>query len=211
MELLAKMKTKANFKPVYLFTDHDSIEVVKKRKVEICEQINTAIIECEKVMERALDKSEIEKVMEGRFNGFKEIVLAQIGFPNATMESAFGLLGKDPEPVKLAIEKMGSFDAAEMEIKSNRVQLQESFFKNLETSRTHYTTSEKQNKALSIANDLSTALNAAMQSNLISKMDQPANVSLNHGYDWKTPLKTLVKLQDGKATPNLEEIWRIKE
>ncbi|MDO6605290.1 hypothetical protein [Arenibacter palladensis] len=211
MELLAKMKTKSNFKPVYLFTDHDSIETDKNRKTAICKQINASIIECEKVLERTLDKSEIEKVLKDRYNGFKEIVLKQIGFPNATMDSAFGLLGKDPEPVRLAIEKMGGFNPAEMEIKSNRVQLQESFFKTLETSHTHYTAHEGQNKAWAIANDLCGALNRAMQANLIPKMDHPANVQLNNGFDWKTPLKSLITMQDGKVVPNVMEIWRIKE
>lgn len=211
MELLAKMKTKSNFKPVYLFTDYDSIETDKNRKTAICKQINAAIIECEKVLERTLDKSEIEKVLKGRFNGFKEIVLKQIGFPNATMESAFGLLGKDPEPIKMVLERMDGYDLAEMEIKSNRVQLQETFFKNLETSRTYNTTNERQNKALAIANDLSAVLNRAMQADLLAKMDQGENSLWNNMDHWSRSLKGLVTIQDGKVVPNAIEIWKLRE
>lgn len=209
MELLKTSKS-VGFKPIFLFTDHEGIEVHKGRKETACKLYNNALVECERVLERKLDKAEIEKIIKNRFDGFMELVLAQIGFPNASMESAFGLIGKDPGPVKTAIEKIGSFDLTEMEITSKGIELKNSFLKDLERSRTYYTTNERQNKAMAIANDLCVALNRAMQANLISKMDQPANERVIPSYDWKTPLKSLVTIQDGKVVPNVVEIWRIK-
>ena len=210
MELLKTSKS-VGFKPIFLFIDHEGIETQKRSKETACKLCNNALVECEKVLDRKLGKAEIEKILENRFDGFVELVLNQIGFPNASLESAFGLIGKDPGPVKMAIDKIGSFDSTEMEITSKGVEIKKSFFKDLEISRTYYTTHEKQNKAMAIANDLSIALNRAMNANLISKMDQPANVLVVPAYDWKTPLKGLVTIQDGKVVPNVVEIWRIKE
>ncbi len=210
MELLKTSKS-VGFKPIFLFTDHEGIEVDKGRKETACKLYNNALVECERVLERKLDKAEIEKILKNRFDGFMELVLAQIGFPNASMESAFGLIGKDPGPVKTAIEKIGSFDLTEMEITSKGIELKNSFLKDLERSRTYYTTNERQNKAMAIANDLSAVLNRAMQADLLAKIDQGENSLWNNMDHWSRSLKGLVTIQDGKVVPNVVEIWRIKE
>lgn len=205
---LVKDKSK---KPVYLYTDDASIRRILEDKNKSANQMATALVEVQNLIQRKLTQLEKKTVLMDRWPGVLKLTRDNVGFPKADETALFGLLGVNSTNCKRAVESIKTaFYDDQFEISDNDVHVSPKFIKETEKANTYFTKSERQNEALKIAQDLSKVLNAAKDNGLISKMDHPANVSLNHGHDWKSPLKTLVTITNGTVVPNVEEIARLK-
>jgi len=209
MELL---KRSTNFKPIYLWTDESQIKTMLEQRENTAQEMTAAVIETEKLIERVLTTNEKEMVLIKRWDGVVHLLRLKTGFPKAEEAALLGLLGLDSGKCKEALNSIKRpFLATEFAINKNSIVVDPSFKESLEKQHTYYSNHERQNKALAIANDLSIALNRAVNANLVPSMDRPVNEHLNHGHDYLTPLKGLVIMESGNIVPNVREISRIKE
>ncbi|MEQ8422966.1 MAG: hypothetical protein RIB64_23385 [Arenibacter algicola] len=213
MELLKTLKTNRDFKPLYLWTDYDHIKTILDQKEKTAQDMNAAILEVEALIKRPLAKEEKEMILIKRWDGVVDLLRLKTGFPDGEESALLGLLGLDPGKCKEALNGIKSpYYSNEFIIAKKTIEVNPSLKAELENRFSYYTSNERQNIALSIAENLADVLNKAVSHQLIINLVDMNAIELS-GYknSWAKSLKNLIVLDSGKVVPNKVEIWRLME
>ncbi|MCK0148216.1 hypothetical protein MWU78_21395 [Arenibacter sp. F26102] len=213
MELLKALKTKKDFKPIYLWKDESHINAMLDQREKTAQEMTAAILEVEALIDRSLTTDEKGMVLIKRWDGVVHLLRLKTGFPNAEVSALLGLLGLDAGKCKEALIGIKSpYYATEFVITEKAIEVNPTLKEELEKRFSYYTSHNRQNIALSIAENLANVLNNAVSHQLIINIaDMNAFERAGWNHSWAKSLNSLIVIESGKVVPNNEEIWRIKE
>lgn len=213
MELLKTLKTKSDFKPVYLWTDYDHMETILDQKEMTAQEMNAAILEVEALIKRPLTIEEREMILIKRWGGVVDLLRSKTGFPEGEESAILGLLGLDPGKCKEALNGIKSpYYSNEFVITKKAIEVNPSLKVELEKRFSYYTSHERQNIALSIAENLADVLNKAVSHQLIINLVDMNAIELSGWkHSWAKSLNNLIVIESRKVVPNKVAIWRLKE
>ncbi|MCK0146847.1 hypothetical protein MWU78_14410 [Arenibacter sp. F26102] len=213
MELLKTLKTKRDFKPVYLWTDYDHIKNTKDQKEKTAKEMTAAILEVEALIKRPLAKEEKEMILIKRWDGVVDLLRLKTGFPDGEESALLGLLGLDPGKCKEALNGIKSpYYSNEFIIAKKTIEVNPLLQEELEKRFSYYTSHERQNIALSIAENLADVLNKAVSHQLIINLVGMNAIELSgYKHSWAKSLNNLIVIESRKVVPNKVAIWRLKE
>lgn len=165
--------TDKKFKPQLLYKDESRIEGSLKNANQNAEKLNEALEVSTEFIGGDFTDEDKENILLGGFNKAMELIREKYQFPNADDDFNLKSMGKDPEPVKLALRSSNSlYRGFEYGILNGKVVLTGNGKKTIEEGACTYTKNDAQNSAFDLAKRVCKNLNEAMSYGFIDSSDQ---------------------------------------
>ncbi len=165
--------TDKEFKPQLLYKDESRIKEILKQSDDTSEKLNQALDVATNFIGGDLNDEDKENILLGGFDKAMEMIRAKYQFPDADDEFNLKSMGKDAEPVELALRSSKSlYRGFEYDTLNGKVILSGNGKKNIEEGACTYTKNEAQNAAFDLAKRICKNLNEAMSYGFIDSSDQ---------------------------------------
>lgn len=166
------MKTK-KFTPVFLFQNEDRIKQAKENIERGSKHLNQFVALVENILNTKFDDNEKNELKKKEMAFIFDIVKPEFQFPKATEEFNLQALGIDLTPVKDFYNKHShSWKNQHFNLIEGEFMADEQLFKDEIEKFSYYTTNQRQNEALKIAEDLKAQFLKAEAAGLVSRFNQ---------------------------------------
>ena len=155
------------FKKRFLYKDEGVIKNVKRQNETWASYLENGLKEAEKLFREPLTKKERIQILKRGWVVVEELLRAKSQFPNAKVETLLELEGKSGAVAKESLEFAPSrYAAMSYILEGSNVTVDPKSMEKAELDNTHYTQSEKQNKALEIATVICEKLEELIELNI---------------------------------------------
>lgn len=165
------MTTTTDFTPVFLYTDHKSIDNAIAKNEALINPINNFIEQVETYFENELTADEVNDLLSKRMEWIAEQLEPQFPLPNAPLEMNLTASGLKADYTEL---ENGSRNAPRMDsllkVNGNRIEFDPIQVEQLKESYNHYTTNENQNFVLEKFQAIADQLNELKEAGYISDL-----------------------------------------